>query len=201
MRNKKTGCSYTNLFCRIFLAMLTIAACAVVPASAQDSSDKNVGIKHKAPFRWLLKKTRLLKLKYYFVAQNTKTCDIFFGYVEDNPLIGLASVDFVFPNGCHCHGHALVTHYSLTGGPAGQKGWIKAKCADGRSLKGHFTTTSLTTGFWEAADSLGNQYEGSFGHTAEEALTRVNQIRKKLNCPECNPLDVELKVRGEILSR
>jgi hypothetical protein len=139
------------------------------------------------------------RLSYYFVAQNDKNCDIFYGLVQDNPFIGYASINFFFPNGCECHGHALVTHFPIFGGAAGQKGWIHARCSDGRSLKGRFTTTSLTSGTWDATDSLENHYEGSFGHTVQDAVVRVNELRQKLHCPACDPKDIELKVQGRIL--
>lgn len=106
------------------------------------------------------------KPQYYFVAQNTHNCDFFYGLVQDNPFIGRASVQFAFPNGCDCHGVAQVTHFPLGGPSAGQRGYINASCTDGRSIKGNFITTSLTTGDGTATDSLGNNYQFTFGHTA-----------------------------------
>lgn len=167
---------------------------------ATEGEGSVLNVRHKGIpfFKRLMNKAYFWRLKYYFVAQNTKNCDIFYGLVQDDPLIGYASVDFSFPNGCRCRGHAKVTHYA--GSTVGQRGWVKADCSDGRILKGNFTTTSLTTGHWQATDSLGNEYQGSFGHTADEAVSSVNTIRRKLHCPECDPRDIELKVQGQIIS-
>jgi hypothetical protein len=141
------------------------------------------------------------KLKYYFVAQNAKNCDLFYGLVQDNPLTGRASVDFTFPNGCLCRGVAQVTDYPPGGGTKGQRGYIKAKCADGRTINGEFTTASLTTGHGTATDSFGNNYQFTFGHAATEAVKRVNLLRKELGCPECGAKDIEMKVQGLILNK
>jgi hypothetical protein len=139
------------------------------------------------------------RLRYYFVAQNAANCDLFYGLVQDDPFIGRASVDFVFPNGCQCKGYALVTHYPHPRSVVGQSGFIKTKCSDGRTLNGKFITTSLTTGHGTVTDNLGNSYQFTFGQHAEEAVKEVNELRKKLGCEECNPRDVELRVTGRVL--
>ena len=139
------------------------------------------------------------KLKYYFAAQNAKDCEFFYGLIQDNPLIGRASVDFNSADGCKCHGVAQVTHYPLKGGAVGQRGYIKVKCEDGRKMHGHFTTTSLTTGFADLEDNLGHKYEGTFGHTAGEAIVKINTLRKQIGCPEVTAEDVEMKVNGQVL--
>ncbi|MBU6452740.1 MAG: hypothetical protein KGS72_13220 [Cyanobacteria bacterium REEB67] len=139
------------------------------------------------------------KLKYYFAAQNAKDCEFFYGLIQDNPLIGRASIDFNNANGCKCHGVAQVTHYPLKGRAVGQRGYIKVKCEDGRKMHGHFTTTSLTTGFADLEDNLGHKYEGTFGHTAGEAIVKINTLRRELGCPEVTAEDVEMKVNGQVL--
>lgn len=156
---------------------------------------------NKSLYRRIMHKASFWKLRYYFVAQNAINCDLFYGLVQDNPLTGRASVDFIFPNGCQCHGVAQVTYYPPLGGFAGQRGYIKAKCSDGRSLNGNFETLSLTTGGGTVTDSLGNGYEFTFGHTAEQAVHNVNLLRQKLHCPGCDAKDIELKVQGQILRR
>lgn len=136
------------------------------------------------------------------MAQNAENCDLFYGLVVDNALIGRASVSFSSANGCACKGMAQVTHCPgvlYLGNCVGQKGYVKAHCSDGRSFKGNFTTTSLTTGFGTATDSLGNQYQFTFGHTVQEAIEKVNELRKKLGCPEITVSSVELKVHGQVM--
>ncbi len=167
-------------------------------ASGQAAAEQLPG-KKPAWFRRLLRKVSPRKLRYYFVAQNTHNCDLLYGLVEDNPFIGRAAVDFVFPNGCDCHGVAQVTHFPLGGPIAGQSGYVKASCSDGRSIKGRFTTTSLTTGNGKASDTMGNEYEFTFGHTAEQSIETVNVIRRKLHCPECTTEDVEMRVQAKII--
>jgi hypothetical protein len=161
--------------------------------------------KHKEPsfLRRMLSKAHFWKLSYYFVAQNASSCDLFYGLVQDDPLIGHASVDFVFANGCDCHGHAQVTHYPwfARAGGAGQRGSIKAKCSDGRTLEGTFETTSVTTGHGTISDSKGNQYQFTFGHTIDEAIQKVNEIRKTLGCEPANAQEIEIKVNAQILNR
>lgn len=170
-----------------------------IEADGNQEIQASIGKKKMSFFKRFMNKAYFWRLKYYFVAQNTKNCDIFYGLVQDDPLTGHASVEFTFPNGCQCHGHAQVTRRSSTS-TSGQSGWVHAKCADGREIKGRFTTTSLTTGYWNAKDNLGNDYDGSFGHTAEQALERVNAIRRKLHCPECSPQEIELKVYGQVIT-
>lgn len=150
-------------------------------------------------FRRLVYHAYFWRLRYYFVAQNAANCDLFYGQIQDDPFIGRAAVDFVFPNGCQCHGYALVTHYPHPRSVVGQSGFIKTKCSDGRRIEGRFTTTSLTTGHGTASDNLGNNYEFTFGQQAEQAVQEVNQLRKRLGCQECTPQEVELKVTGKIL--
>jgi hypothetical protein len=154
---------------------------------------------HKSLFSHFVDQFYFWRLHYYFVAQNAANCDLFYGLVQDDPLIGRASVDFIFPNGCQCKGYALVTHYAKLRSTVGQEGFIKAKCSDGRVIRGRFKTTSLTTGNGNGSDNLGNNYEFTFGHTAEQAVLDINALRKKLGCEECNPEDVQLKVTGKIL--
>lgn len=161
--------------------------------------------KHKEPsfLKRLISKVHFWKLSYYFVAQNASNCDLFYGLIQDDPLIGHASVDFVFANGCDCHGYGQVTHYpwfSGSGG-AGQGGVIKAKCSDGRALDGTFETTSVTTGHGTVTDSNGNQYQFTFGHTIDEAIQKVNELRKKLGCEPANAEEIEMKVNAQILNR
>lgn len=142
---------------------------------------------------------RSRKLQYYFVAQNAANCEFLYGLIVDNSLIGRASVRFAFPDGCQCHGVAQVTYIRLFGGTAGQKGYIKATCSDGRSFKGHFTTTSLTTGDGTVQDSLGDQYQFTFGHTAEQAVQEIDALREQLHCSELTATEIELKVEAQIL--
>lgn len=172
------------LICMLFLSAL--------PASAQTFS--------KPLFSRMFDRAYFWRLHYYFVAQNAANCDIFYGLVQQDPLIGRAAVDFIFPNGCKCKGYALVTHYPKPRSVVGQSGFIKAKCSDGREIKGRFTTTSLSTGNGTVTDDLGNNYQFSFGHTAEKAVAEVNELRRKLGCPECTPQDVELRVTGRVLT-
>lgn len=142
------------------------------------------------------------KLKYYFVAQNDANCEIFYGLIQDNPLIGRASIDFVSPtDGCNCHGVGQVTDFPPGGGVVGQRGYIKVKCSDGRTMRGNFVTTSLTTGFASVDDSNGNHYVSTFGHRADQAITRANAIRRTLNCSECTSEAVVLEVKAQILSK
>jgi hypothetical protein len=150
-------------------------------------------------FKRFIDKSYFWRLNYYFVAQNAASCDLFYGLVQDDPFIGRASVDFIFPNGCKCRGYALVNHYPKGHGVVGQRGFIHAKCSDGRTIKGNFETTSLTTGNGTAHDNQGNQYQFTFGHNAEQAVAGVNELRKKLGCPECTPEDIELKVQGKVI--
>jgi hypothetical protein len=157
--------------------------------------------KAKSPFRWLKNTPFFFKLKYFFVAQNADECEFFYGLVQDNPLIGRASVDFQSANGCNCHGVAQVTHFPHGGGTVGQKGSIKVKCSDGRIMRGTFTTTSLTTGNASFSDNLGHKYESTFGHTAAQAIETINTLRKQLGCPEVTAQEVEMKVQGRILEK
>jgi hypothetical protein len=140
------------------------------------------------------------RLKYYFIAQSDTDCDVFYGLVQDDPLIGLASVDFSFPNGCNCHGRALVTQYPMQG-VAGEKGKIKVKCDDGRTLKGDFTTTSLTTGWGSIHDDAGHTYSGTFGHSLDQAIRAVNQIRQRRGCPDIDKKEVEMLLQGKVLPK
>jgi len=158
-------------------------------------------VRHMPFFKRLLHKVSFFKLNYYFVAQNPSNCDLFYGLVVDNPLIGRASLNFAFPSGCNCHGIAQVTHNPPFGGGAGQRGYIKAKCSDGRTMKGKFTTASVTTGNGTVSDSLGNEYQFTFGHTADQAVQQVNLLRKKLGCEEVTGKEIELKVHAEILKK
>jgi hypothetical protein len=152
---------------------------------------------------WLMRrfmpKISVPKLRYYFVAQNAHNCDLLYGLVQDNPLLGRAQLDFFFPNGCDCHGVAQVTSRSLFGGAAGQKGYVRATCSDGRVLTGRFETESLTTGHGTVSDTLGSDYQFTFGQTANQAVAEVNELRKKLGCPECTGAEVELKVQGTVI--
>jgi hypothetical protein len=147
---------------------------------------------------WLKHGPSFWKLRYYFAAQNGKDCEFFYGLIQDNPLLGRASVDFNNANGCKCHGVAQVTHYPLKGGVIGQRGYIHVKCEDGRKMHGHFTTTSLTTGFASLEDDRGHSYEGTFGHSADQAVDKINDLRKKMGCPEVDARDIELKVNGDL---
>jgi len=160
--------------------------------------------KHKEPsfLKRMMSKAHFWKLSYYFVAQNAGSCDLFYGLIQDDPLIGHASLDFVFANGCDCHGHGQVTHYPwFSGSGAGQRGYIKAKCSDGRTLDGTFETTSVTTGHGTVSDSKGNQYQFTFGHTIDEAIQKVNDLRKNLGCEPANAQEIEMKVNAQVLNR
>jgi hypothetical protein len=168
-----------------------------------DMSEDGEGKKaqHKPFYKRLFAKFSFWKLSYYFVAQNPSNCDLLYGLVVDNPAIGRATLNFAFANGCDCHGIGQVTHYPLFKGGAGQKGYIKAKCSDGRTMKGKFTTTSVTTGNGTVTDSLGNQYQFTFGQTADQAVQQVNILRKQLGCPEVTGEEIELKVHAEVLKK
>jgi hypothetical protein len=150
---------------------------------------------------WLKHGPSFWKLRYYFAAQNASDCEFFYGLIQDNPLLGRASVDFNSASGCKCHGVGQVTHVPLKGGGAGQRGYIHVKCEDGRHMKGHFTTTSLTTGFAELTDDKERKFEATFGHSADQAVDKVNALRKKLGCPEVTAEEIETKVNAEILNR
>ena len=150
---------------------------------------------------WLKHGPSFWKLRYYFAAQNGKDCEFFYGLIQDNPLLGRASVDYNSADGCKCHGVAQVTHYPLKGGVVGQRGYIHVKCEDGRKMNGHFTTTSLTTGFATLEDDRGHAYEGTFGHSADQAVDKINELRKKLGCPEVTARDIELKVNGDLKNK
>jgi hypothetical protein len=188
------------------LATLTVGiahAQDVQPEVSREAQPDGAGAETPMKRPWFVRRwlssAYFWRVQYYFVAQNTKNCDVLYGLVKDDPLIGFASVNFKLANGCECSGHAKVTHHPMSTSTAGQRGWIHAKCADGRTMKGTFTTISLTKGSWQATDSLGNYYEGNFGQTAEQALERVNEIRKANHCEECSPREIELKVQGKIL--
>lgn len=157
--------------------------------------------KVKKHWFWLKHGPSFWKLRYYFAAQNASDCEFFYGLIQDNPLLGRASVDFNSANGCKCHGVGQVTHVPLKGGGAGQRGYIHVKCEDGRHMKGHFTTTSLTTGFAELTDDKEHKFEATFGHSADQAVDKVNALRKKLGCPEVTADEIETKVNAEILHK
>ncbi len=157
--------------------------------------------KVKKHWFWLKHGPSFWKLRYYFAAQNASDCEFFYGLIQDNPLLGRASVDFNSANGCKCHGVGQVTHVPLKGGGAGQRGYIHVKCEDGRRMKGHFTTTSLTTGFAELTDDKEHKFEATFGHSADQAIDKVNALRKKLGCPEVTAEEIETKVNAEILHK
>lgn len=157
--------------------------------------------KVKKHWFWLKHGPSFLKLRYYFAAQNAADCEFFYGMVQDNPFLGRASIDFNSENGCKCHGVAQVTHVPLNSSGAGQRGYIHVKCEDGRHMKGHFTTTSVTTGFADLTDDKGHKFEATFGHSADQAIEKVNALRKKLGCPEVTAQEVETKVNAEILHR
>jgi hypothetical protein len=150
---------------------------------------------------WLRHGPSFFKLRYYFSAQNASDCEFFYGLIQDNPLLGRASVDFNSANGCKCHGVAQVTHLPLKGNGAGQRGYIHVKCEDGRHMKGHFTTTSLTTGFADLTDDKGHKFEATFGHSADQAVDKVNALRQKLGCPEVTAKEIETKVNAELLNK
>lgn len=150
---------------------------------------------------WLKHGPSFWKLRYYFSAQNASDCEFFYGLIQDNPLLGRASVDFNSANGCKCHGVGQVTHLPLKGNGAGQRGYIHVKCEDGRHMRGHFTTTSLTTGFADLTDDKGHKFEATFGHSADQAIDKVNALRKKLGCPEVTAQEIETKVNAEILNK
>lgn len=165
----------------------------------EDADESAVGLMHRGFLRKLVSKVYFWRLRYFFVAQNGANCALFYGLIQDDPLIGHASVDFTFPNGCNCHGYAQVTHLPKGRSVVGQTGVIKTKCSDGRKITGTFITTSLTTGKATVRDDQGNQYQATFGHTALEAIESVNALRKKLGCPECTAREVELSVQGKVL--
>lgn len=168
-----------------------------------DESDLETSAPEKVKKHWFWLKhgPSFWKLRYYFAAQNASDCEFFYGLIQDNPLLGRASVDFNSANGCKCHGVGQVTHLPLKGGGAGQRGYIHVKCEDGRHMKGHFTTTSLTTGFAELTDDKEHKFEATFGHNADQAVDKVNALRKKLGCPEVTAKEIETKVNADILNR
>lgn len=157
--------------------------------------------KVKKHWFWLRHGPSFFKLRYYFSAQNASDCEFFYGLIQDNPLLGRASVDFNSANGCKCHGVAQVTHLPLKGNGAGQRGYIHVKCEDGRHMKGHFTTTSLTTGFADLTDDKGHKFEATFGHSADQAVDKINALRQKLGCPEVTAKEIETKVNAELLNK
>jgi len=181
--------------------MVLVVSCSGAAAQDDQSQQQNQlpAKLRKSLIGHFVDKFYFWRLRYYFVAQNAANCDLFYGLIQDDPFVGRASVDFIFPNGRQCKGYALVTHYPHPRSVIGQSGFIKAKCSDGRVLKGNFTTTSLTTGHGTATDNLGNSYQFTFGQHAEDAVKEVNELRKKLGCEQCNPKDVELRVTGRIL--
>jgi hypothetical protein len=153
----------------------------------------------KALLRGVSNKLYFWRLRYYFVAQNASNCTLFYGLIQDDPLTGHASVEFKFPDGCNCHGYAQVTHLAKGRSVVGQTGIIRTKCSDGRKIDGTFITTSLTTGTAKVSDNKGNDYQATFGHTAEAAANSVNELRRKLGCPDCSAKDIELSVQGRVL--
>ena len=188
----------------LVLILLISQFFAYLPAQAQAKSDTETSPPEhvKKHWFWLKHGPSFWKLRYYFAAQNGKDCEFFYGLIQDNPLLGRASVDFNNANGCKCHGTAQVTHYPLTkGGVVGQRGYIHVKCEDGRKMNGHFTTTSLTTGFATLEDDRGHSFEGTFGHSADQAVDKINELRKKLGCPEVSAHDIELKVNGDLKTK
>jgi hypothetical protein len=161
------------------------------------SSDGKV----QSALKWFKRSTSFWKLKYYFVGQNGEDCEFFYGLIQDNPMLGRASVDFESGKNCHCHGIAQVTKLPHGRSNIGQKGYIKVKCSDGRKMKGDFTTTSLTTGYATISDNLGHKYDCTFGHTASQAIEKINTTRRQLGCPEVTAEEVELKVQGRVLEK
>jgi len=153
----------------------------------------------KGILRGISNKLYFWRLHYYFVAQNGSNCTLFYGLIQDDPFTGHASVEFKFPDGCTCHGFAQVTHLPKGRSVVGQTGIIRTKCSDGRKIDGNFTTTSLTTGSAKVSDNKGNDYQATFGHTAESAANSVNELRRKLGCPDCNAKDIEMSVKGRVL--
>lgn len=164
----------------------------------EEANESGAGLQ-RGFLRKLVSKVYFWRLHYFFVAQNGANCTLFYGLIQDDPLIGHASVDFTFPNGCTCHGSAQVTHLPKGRSVIGQTGVIKTKCTDGRRITGNFVTTSLTTGKATVKDDQGNEYQATFGQTALEAVESVNALRKKLGCPECSARDVELSVQGKVI--
>jgi hypothetical protein len=176
----------------------------LIPGSAMGkqapvNSPNKIG-KLKSLVNRLKKNARSRFLQYYFVAQNDANCEVFYGLVQDDSSVGIANVNFAFPNGCLCHGRAMVT-YCPPSGYAGEHGKYSAKCSDGRQIFGKFTTTSLTTGYAEFNDSFGNTYRATFGHTIDEAVQSVNEIRRTMHCSDCDPQNFETAVQGQLLRR
>ena len=190
---------FIPIFVLVMLCTVTSFNKAVL-AQDEEEQAKTPG-KVKSALRWVQHGTSFWKLKYYFAAQNAQDCEFFYGLIQDNPIIGRASVEFESAQGCKCHGVAQVTHYPLGGAAKGQKGYIKVKCSDGRTMKGNFTTTSLTTGTAQVTDNFGHKFESTFGHTAEQAVEKINTLRKQLGCPEVTAKEVEMSVQGRIIEK
>lgn len=143
----------------------------------------------------------ICNISFYFVAQNTHSCDLFSGKVVDNLRNGHAVTRFFFPNGAACNGNSYVSYYPPGGGCAGQQGKVYNTCSDGRTIKGEWTVTSPTckVGYGTASDSYGNDYDFTFGYTAKQAIQRVNILREQLGCPPINLNGVKMEVQGKIL--
>lgn len=139
------------------------------------------------------------KLKYYFVAQNTKNCEIFSGRIIHQPTIGKAHTVFFTPSGATCEGVSYVTYIPPGGGCAGQQGKVPTQCSDGRIVDGTWTASSCKTGFGHATDNLGNEYQFTFGLSAQEAVKKVNELRINLGCPVVDVKGAEMSVSGKVL--
>lgn len=138
---------------------------------------------------------------YYFVAQNTENCDLFSGQVNHDLSVGSAETQYFFPDGSQCQGASNVNYIPPQGGCIGQRGIVYTTCSDGRRIDGEWvvTSSSCTVGQGQAHDNYGNQYEFTFGHSAKEAVERVNTLRQNMGCAEIDVLGRELRVQGKIL--
>ncbi len=152
-------------------------------------------------FKCLLTLGLACKVHYHFVAQNINSCDLFSGKVSHNLSNGTATTRFYFPSGSECEGYSSVNYYPPGGGCIGQRGGVYTNCSDGRFIEGNWTVTSssCTVGQGTAEDTWGDHYQFTFGHTAKEAVTRVNALRETLGCARIDVDGAIMSVQGKIL--
>lgn len=117
--------------------------------------------------------------------------EVFLGEVNHNLMTGGGSFNLKGKvSGINCDGIASVDS-------SGVKGTVEAICSDGRSIKGTWEATGLTTGLGRGVDSTGAYFVFTFGESEEEAISKIEielaKVSDKPKLPSYDPKKVRME--------
>lgn len=115
--------------------------------------------------------------------------EVFIGTVNQNSANGTAYIEVESKNsGVKGRGSSRVTYIPAFSMGGNQRGEADLTFDDGRNVKAHWTSKSLTSGFGSGHDQFGNSFQFTFGMSEEDSVNHLSILqRRKSGLPDLPP--------------